>query len=246
MAVSDLVFGRVRRGLAAGASLIAAAGLVAAPTANADPLDNLRGAVNGARAQSTCPALSYNGQLESAAQKWVRTAMALGSINAPDFGLQVDEAGYAGDAEGSIASGDPTADATNSMMGNAYDSVRNCSLTEFGVGMARDEVIETSYVAVVFGTPPAPEPEPEPEPEPVQPTEVIATVVGGPADVYNIAHNDVPDPTNGVVGVVLMTLPEGSQVTLAQGGPCTAGGWCKIHMPDDPQYFGFIFGQLSY
>jgi hypothetical protein len=31
-------------------------------------LDVIRGAVNGARAQSTCPALTYSGQLEAAAQ----------------------------------------------------------------------------------------------------------------------------------------------------------------------------------
>jgi hypothetical protein len=236
---------RIRPGFAAGATtLIACAGLFAAPAAHADPLDNLRGAVNGTRGQSTCPALAYNGQLEAAAQKWVRTAEALGSINAPNFDLQVDEAGYKGAAEGSIASGDPTADATNRMIGSGSDSIRNCSLTEFGVGMARDEVIETSYVAVVFGTPPAPKPAPAPAPAPEQPK--IATVVGGDADIFNIAHNEVPDPTNGIRGVKLGTLQNGQQVTLALGGPCKPNDWCKIVMPDDPQHFGFVFGQLSY
>jgi uncharacterized protein YkwD len=240
----DAALGRVRTGAVAGTALIASAVLLTAPTAHADPLDNLRGAVNGARAQSTCPALTYSGQLEAAAQEYVRTADALGSIKAPNFEVIAESSGYPGQVRDSIASGDPTSNATAAMMGNASGKIKDCSLTEFGVGMVRDDVIDTSYVAVVFGRPPAPKPVEKPAPDPAQAK--TATVVGGDADIFNIAHNEVPDPNNGVRGVKLGTLRNGQQVTLAAGGPCRPSDWCKIVMPDDPAHFGFVFGQLAY
>jgi hypothetical protein len=64
-----------------------------------------------------------------------------------------------------------------------------------------------------------------------------ATVIGGDADVFNIAHNDVPDPANGVVGAKIATLPDGTQVDL--DGLCKAG-WCRVNSPQVPQGFGFI------
>ncbi len=226
----------------AGAPLVAALCLVVAqvPAAHADPLDNLRGAVNGARAQSTCLQLNYSGQLEAAAQAWVRNAEALGSVNAPH--LDISRGGYKGHASGSIASGDPTADATNSMMGNASGDIRDCSYTDFGVGMVRDEVIETSYVAVVLGKPKAPAP--AQQQGPAQPT--TATVVGGPVNIYNIAHDEVPDPNNGIRGLQIGTLQDGQQVTLTPGGPCARDAWCKINMPDDASRVGFVNGHLQY
>jgi hypothetical protein len=64
-----------------------------------------------------------------------------------------------------------------------------------------------------------------------------ATVIGGDADVFNIAHNDVPDPANGIVGAKIATLPNGSQVAL--DGPCKTG-WCRVNSPQIPQGFGFV------
>lgn len=64
-----------------------------------------------------------------------------------------------------------------------------------------------------------------------------ATVAGGDADVFNIAHNDVPDPANGVVGAKIGTLPNGTQVNL--DGPCKAG-WCRVNSNLVPQGFGFV------
>jgi hypothetical protein len=64
-----------------------------------------------------------------------------------------------------------------------------------------------------------------------------ATVVGGDADVFNIAHNDVPDPVNGVQGAKIATLPDGTQVGLE--GACKAG-WCRVNSPLVPQGFGFV------
>jgi hypothetical protein len=64
-----------------------------------------------------------------------------------------------------------------------------------------------------------------------------ATVIGGDADVFNIAHNDVPDPVNGIQGAKLATLPDGTQVGLE--GPCKAG-WCRVNEASIPQGFGFV------
>jgi hypothetical protein len=64
-----------------------------------------------------------------------------------------------------------------------------------------------------------------------------AIVSGGDADVFNIAHNDVPDPTNGIAGAKIATLPNGTQVNL--DGACKAG-WCRVNSPQIPQGFGFV------
>jgi hypothetical protein len=74
----------------------------------------------------------------------------------------------------------------------------------------------------------------------------MATVVGGPVDIYNIAHNETPDPATGVQGAKVGTLGDGRQVELAAGGPCARETWCKIVMPDDPAHFGFVEGHLQY
>lgn len=69
------------------------------------------------------------------------------------------------------------------------------------------------------------------------PAAATATVSGGDADVFNIAHNDVPDPVNGITGAKIGTLPNGTQVTL--DGPCKSG-WCRVNSPQIPQGFGFV------
>ena len=65
----------------------------------------------------------------------------------------------------------------------------------------------------------------------------VATVAGGPADVFNIAHNDVPDPVNGIQGAKIATLPDGTPVSLE--GQCK-DGWCRVNEASIPQGFGFV------
>jgi hypothetical protein len=72
---------------------------------------------------------------------------------------------------------------------------------------------------------------------PVATATTSATVGGGGADVFNIAHNDVPDPANGVQGMKIATLPAGAGVGLA--GPCK-DGWCRVNEASIPQGFGFV------
>jgi hypothetical protein len=61
-------------------------------------------------------------------------------------------------------------------------------------------------------------------------------VVGGDMPVFNIAHDDVKDPTNGVQSLKFATLPEATVVTF--DGPCKSG-WCRIKSPLIPDGFGF-------
>lgn len=77
-----------------------------------------------------------------------------------------------------------------------------------------------------------------PKPAPQGPAQgETAIVAGGGADVFNIAHNDVPDPTNGVAGLKIATLPGGTQVGL--DGACKSG-WCRVNSNQIPQGFGFV------
>ena len=72
----------------------------------------------------------------------------------------------------------------------------------------------------------------------------FATVAGGPADIFNIAHNDVPDPVNGIQGAKIATLPDGTQVGLE--GQCK-DGWCRVNEASIPQGFGFVEqGRLTF
>jgi hypothetical protein len=83
-------------------------------------------------------------------------------------------------------------------------------------------------------------PAPAPAPAPAQKT---ATVVGEDVNVYNIGHDEV-DTGDGVVGAVIGRLRVGQQVQLA--GSCALNDWCKIVLPDQPNYFGFVFGHLAF
>jgi len=76
-----------------------------------------------------------------------------------------------------------------------------------------------------------------PEPTPPPASSNSATVLAGGADVFNIAHNDVPDPATGIVGAKIATLAEGTQVAL--DGPCKTG-WCRVTSPEIPQGYGFV------
>jgi hypothetical protein len=77
--------------------------------------------------------------------------------------------------------------------------------------------------------------EDRPIPAPAAPKS--ATVTGGDADVFNIAHNDVPDPVNGITGAKIATLPNGTQVGLE--GQCK-DGWCRVNSSQIPQGYGFV------
>lgn len=136
------------------AGFLALAASVAAPVAHADPLDGIRGAVNNARAQSTCPALTYSAQLEAAAQQMAREA--------PDSYLHINPHGYPGLTSGNLVREDPTAKATSELVEQERNNIHNCANTDFGVGMFRDSGANQSVVTVVLGKPTAPAGRPAP------------------------------------------------------------------------------------
>jgi hypothetical protein len=205
---------------------------VATPAiAHADPLDGVRGAVNGARAQSTCSALTYNGDLEAAAQDLARAPS--------DAYMHINPHGYQGSTSGNLVRDDPTAKATSELVDQERIPIHDCANKDFGVGMFRDAGADQSIVTVVLGRPAAPPPPAPPAQAPAQPQggRQAATVVGGDADVWDIAHNDVPDPATGVRGAKIATLPNGSTVVLDR--PC-ANGWCHVISYLIPNDDGFM------
>jgi hypothetical protein len=78
-------------------------------------------------------------------------------------------------------------------------------------------------------------------PPPAQPADVqrVATVTND-VDVYNIAHDDIPD-ANGVQGAKIGVLRAGQQVRLE--GPCLPTGWCHIRTSE---VNGFVLGNLQF
>lgn len=219
--------------------------LTTAPVASADPLDNIRGAVTGARNNSLCNDLQYSGELEGYAQEWVRTARALGTTNTPTFPADA----YAGDALGNIATGDPTSEAINQLMSIATEDVQKCGYYQFGVGMSRDDVIDTSYVAVIVGKPPAPAEKPKQpdiglppkpaapaapaEPEPFAPPPTPKGTITSDVDVY-----DKPGGDGTVTGIL-----RGNDSVDFQG--CIADiNWCHVTGAKVPNGDGWIWGDF--
>jgi hypothetical protein len=130
-----------------GASLLS--GTWATPIANADdPLAPIRGAVNGDRSRTACPAFTYSRALEDAAQARARSDVRAGYQPPAYNGKTTDFTGI----------GDPVADAINrAYKEGAGDVISDCSYTEFGVGFFRTDYSISSYdhVTIFFGTPAA-------------------------------------------------------------------------------------------
>jgi hypothetical protein len=208
---------------------------MAAPIAHGDdPLDPIRAAVNNARSATPCPALNYSIELEGEAQASIHNS----SPGVPPAGR------YKGSVAIPQGSGDPESKAIDDAVGRASPIIRDCTRKDFGVGFVRiDQRNPPDEVAIAFGVPAAPAPAPAAPPA-AQPK--MATVVGGDANIYNIAHDENPDPNTGVTGMKIGTLQNGQRVALADGGPCTQNSWCKIVMPNDPAHFGFVLGHLQF
>jgi hypothetical protein len=205
--------------------------LTVAPMAHADPLAGVRQAVNNARAGSTCPALNYNIHLEGDAQQYVGNTLP----GVPPAGQ------YTGVPETVIQGlGDPAQAAIDDMMKKAGGAINDCRNVDFGVGFLRDG--ETDDVAVALGQGAAPPPaKSSPGPPAAQgqrPTsQQVGIVIGGDLNVWDIAHDDVPDPTTGVRGAIIGVLTNGSQVALDR--PCQ-DGWCHVTSNQIKRGDGFV------
>lgn len=130
------------------------------PVAHASPLDGIRAAVNAARSGSPCGALNYNIDLEGDAQHRVSNRLP----GVPAAGQ------YKGITVGGDSAADPTSDAITLLVNEMRGSITNCRFKDFGVGMSRNEDLETSYVSIFLGEPPAAAPAPAPveQPRPIK------------------------------------------------------------------------------
>ena len=90
-----------------------------------------------------------------------------------------------------------------------------------------------------YRPPPAPAPpQGPPAAQGQRPTsQEVGTVIGGDLAVWDIAHNDVPDPATGVRGATIGTLTNGSQVALDR--PCH-DGFCHVTSNQIPRGDGFV------
>jgi hypothetical protein len=193
---------------------------LAMPVAHADPLDAIRAAVNGVRAGSPCGALTYSGQLEAAAQGYAR--------NRADQNLH----GYPGTARLVSLKDDPTAKATEYLMIENENSIRDCRYKDFGVGMTRVDDDENSVVAVALGEPaPAPAPQAPPQQAPPQAdnrgtfcTETGVTVPAGQKCPAKAAVQK--PPTDAVRMVIARGLTD---VTVQVSSTANIAGQCTFN-----------------
>jgi hypothetical protein len=195
------------------ASAVTAIGLVVGatmPMAHADTMDNIRGSVNTTRSHTTCPPLTYNPQLEAAAQAWARSSSDDGN-----------SAGYAGVTTGHENGENDAQDSINRVNVALDATLHDCSWKDFGVGFYRDEANGWSHVAVFLGQPPA---APPPPPPPVCPdgTTVPAGHQCPAAPVNNtppvVKHTGKPENSL-KVGVDKQSDPFNVIFTVTNAGP---------------------------
>lgn len=219
---------------------------VAAPLGHADPLGNIKNAVNKDRAAAHCPPLTYNPALEGAAQTYAR------SENIADS----KPPGYIGYVYPALGSGDPQAAAiTSAYQRGAGDEITSCRETEFGVGFVRHDDRSVDVVTIVLATPGTPPKPPvnigTPIPAPDDPAPHAPAPVPPGADTPPQPGEPVPAPTPashtvtgdvdlydkpGGDGKIIGELNSGDAVTL--NGPCpmknpnnpedATNGWCQV------------------
>ena len=124
------------------AALITSMLTVTTPIAHADPLDGVRGPVNGVRQSSACPPLNYSVALEGEAQFLSGNTLP----GVPPRGQ------YKGTFQAFGGAGDPASAAINQAVGKATPTIKDCSFKDYGVGFLRqDNVNPPDHVAVVLG-----------------------------------------------------------------------------------------------
>lgn len=131
---------------------------VAAPTAQASPLDGIRAAVNAARSGSPCGPLNYNIDLEGNAQAMVGNR----SPGVPPAGR------YNGKTAEGDSQEDPTSEAIRVLVDTMRPLITNCAYKDFGVGMVRNDDREFSVVSLALGEPPAAPPPPPAAQKPIR------------------------------------------------------------------------------
>jgi hypothetical protein len=146
-------------------------------TAHADnPNDGIRAAVDGARSATGCPPLLYSGVLEDFANRYARRS---GTPPAPPMSGR-----YSG-APVSIFfnSDDPAAATVDGILHQGYfqQTLKDCAVTDYGVGFFRTEISDDFY------------------------TDVVTVALARP--VTNDPTNPLPDPTNPLTNPAILGNP---------------------------------------
>ena len=186
---------------------------LAIPIANADPLNGVRAAVNNARSGSPCGALNYNDTLQALAQNRIR----LDDEQFPVRGI------YEGEQVTVWAQGDPTARATQDLIGRAGNQIRDCKYKDYGVGMVRwGGGSDMSSVSVALGAPKPPAPAPAAEPP--------APRILRPAPPARPAPASVPEPPKAPTNAVTMNITRaGLQVRVDVASTADIPGRCTYN-----------------
>jgi hypothetical protein len=136
----------------AAVACLAWAGVVSvlAPSAHADPLDDLRGTVTSDRLKygPACPPLKYNQTLQD-------IGFAQGQfIPDPPARLNGLIASYNGEVRSFIGTGNRQSQSTTDAYKKGAGSlIGNCDWTEYGVSFIRYEPTETDWVGIIMGKP---------------------------------------------------------------------------------------------
>jgi hypothetical protein len=115
--------------------------ILTSTVAHADVQDNMRSAVQNARAKSSCGPLTPSPQLDAAAQDDVTK------------GGNPDPHGYVGDIAPLTIIGDPTQQVTDVLIEKSAGNINNCDFKDFGVGMVRTSDNDNSIVSLYLGKP---------------------------------------------------------------------------------------------
>lgn len=137
-------------------ALVFSGGIVLTPSALADSVANLKDAVASARGGTSCGPLSDNPVVEQAARiinqstdDYVEHTARHVPITDPLPGLK--DLGYGGDKAVLLQGARPNeADAIKGMLLEGYAAIPDCSYTDFGVDVRRNETTGYSLISVVL------------------------------------------------------------------------------------------------
>ena len=216
--------------LALATALTGVAGSLAIPAAHADTLDDIRAAVNGMRAGSTCGPLNYNFDLEGEAQAFLGNT----ASTAP-------RGGYKGTFFRAMVGQDPASRSISELVSDKAGAIKDCRYKDFGVGFLRDEEDEWSNVSIALGepTPPPPPPPPPPvAPAPV-PEPAPAPAPAPPVDAPKPLRGPAVSTKTGLVGVTF-TVSDRSGVASQCTYSSTEGYTDSFGLPANGSFDLFV------
>jgi hypothetical protein len=135
------------------------AGVSMAPPAQADSADGFRDAVSSTRGGASCGSLHYSPVLEQAAEMnniWIEDWLTHKATRMPSMNPEASlrHLGYSGTKAILLAgAGKNAADAIKGAVLEGYLAIPDCSYTEFGVSIRRNDAIGYDLTAAVLAGP---------------------------------------------------------------------------------------------